>query len=114
MGAPPGEAAMLEEAKAQVEGSDRRRHRRICLQLPVLVRDYYGGVEISKSENVSKGGFCFASEKTYHVGQGIMAVCPYNSSSSQNIEVKARFVRRHLLEGTQRKLYGVRYDPPGR
>ncbi len=119
MGAPPGEAAMLAEAQAQIdpsaarEAADRRKHRRVCLQLPVLVRDYYGGVEMTKSENVSKGGFCFASDKNYYMGQGIMAVCPYNSSASQNIEVRARIVRRQQIEGTQRKLYGVRYDSPG-
>jgi PilZ domain-containing protein len=119
MGAPPGEIAMIEEATAHAEASaqaqaaaDRRRHQRVCLQLPVLVRDYYGGVEVTKSENVSKGGFCFFSEKNYYVGQGLMAVCPYNSaSSSQNIEVRARIVRRQQLEETQRKLYGVRYNP---
>lgn len=113
MGAPPDEAAMLEGAKAQVEateGPDRRRNRRICLQLPVLVRDYYGGVEITRSENVSKGGFCFASDKNYFMGQGIMVTCPYNSASS-NIEMQARIVRRHQIEGLQRKLYGVRYKP---
>lgn len=117
MGAPPGESAMIEEAKAQVEASaeaaERRRHRRVCIQLPVLVRDYYGGVEITKSENVSKGGFCFASEKNYFMGQGIIVVCPYDSAASQNIELRARVVRRHVIEGIQRKLYGVRNSPQG-
>jgi hypothetical protein len=115
MGAPPGETAMLEAARAQVEEpkGERRRHRRVCLQLPALVRDFYGGVEITKSENVSKGGFCFASDKNYFMGQGIMVICPYNNTSEQNIEVKARIVRRHQIEGMQRKLYGVRYRPQG-
>lgn len=114
MEGPPGEAAMVEEAQAVVRASitsaDKRRHRRITLQLPVLVRDYYGGVEISKSENVSRGGFCFASDKGYLVGQGITVACPYNPTS-QDIEVHARVVRRREVEGTQRKVYGVRYDP---
>lgn len=113
MGAPPGEAAMLAEAQAQLEesqkGAERRKHRRVCLQLPVSVRDYYGGVEITKSENVSKGGFSFSSDKNYFMGQGLLAVCPY-SPSAQNIEVRGRIVRRHPIEGVQRKLYGVRYD----
>ncbi len=118
MGAPPGESAMIEAAKAQVEDSareaERRRHRRVCIQLPILVRDYYGGVEITRSENISKGGFCFASDKNYFVGQGIMAMCPYNSASSESIETWARIIRRHQIEGIQRKLYGVRYDTRGR
>ncbi len=114
MGAPAGESAMMSEAqvavKAAATGAELRKHRRVCLQLPVLVRDYYGGVEITKSENVSKGGFCFASEKGYLLGQAVMAVCPY-STTTQNIEVRARIVRRSDVEGTQRKIYGVRYDP---
>lgn len=111
MAGPPDEAAMMAEAQAQLtaKGADQRRHRRIALQLPVLVRDYYGGGEITKSENISKGGFCFVSEKTYHVGGGVLAVCPYNPGG-QNIEVRARIVRCKAIEGTNRKIYGVRYD----
>ncbi len=112
MEAPPEETAMLAEADAQIENTvpipDRRRHRRACLQLPVLVRDYYGGVEETKSENVCKGGFCFASEKNYYMGQGIMTVCPF-SASDQDIEVRARIVHRREWKGSQRKVYGVRY-----
>lgn len=114
MEGPPGEAAMVAEAQAEaraaVTGADSRRHRRVALQLPVLVRDYYGGAEITKSENVSKGGFCFASEKNHMVGEGVLVVCPY-STSTQSIEVPARIVRRREIEGTNRKIYGVRYDP---
>ena len=82
----------------------------MALQLPVLIHDYYGGTEVSRSENVSKGGFCFASEITYYVGQGIRAACPYQPGG-ENLEVPARFVRAHLIPGTQRTIYGVRYEP---
>jgi PilZ domain-containing protein len=88
---------------------DKRRHPRVSLQLPVLVREYYGGVEIAKSENVSKGGFCFQSEKTYHVGAGITAACPY-TSAEHSIEVSSRVVRRREIAGSQGKIYGVRYE----
>jgi PilZ domain-containing protein len=108
MAAPAGEAQMLAEA-AITQPSDQRRHRRVSLQLPILVRDYYGGVEISKSENVSKGGFCFSSEKNYHVGAGIMVACPYNSAE-QSIEVPARIVRRIEVTDTHGKIYGARYE----
>ncbi len=108
MEGPPGEAAMLGDAGI-TKGAPQRKHRRVSLQLPVLVRDFYGGVEITKSENVSKGGFCFASEKNLHVGEGIMVACPY-STSGQSIEVPGRIVRRREVEGTNRKIYGVRYE----
>jgi len=111
--APPGEAAMLAEAQAQATaGADRRQHRRVSLQLPVLVRDFYGGAEINKSENVSKTGFCFASEKTYQMGEAVVVVCPYDAAR-QKIEVRARIVRILDILGTRRRLYGVRYDGAG-
>lgn len=112
MGAPPEEAAMLAEAgagPAASKGADLRRHRRVALQLPVLIRDYSGKFELTKSENVSKGGFCFASEKDFHVGEGVMVACPY-SGSDQSLEVSAKIVRRQSLEGANRKIYGVRYN----
>lgn len=112
MGAPPEEAAMMAEAgvgTAPSKGTDLRRHRRVALQLPVLIRDYSGKFELTKSENVSKGGFCFASEKDFHVGEGVMVACPY-SGSDQSLEVSAKIVRRQSIEGVNRKIYGVRYN----
>jgi hypothetical protein len=110
MGGPSEEAAMMAEARTAARGGpDQRRHRRVALQLPVMLRDYYGGMEITRTENVSKGGFCFVSEKTYHVGEGMMVVCPYNPAG-ENIEVRARIVRRHAVDGTKQSVYGIRYD----
>jgi hypothetical protein len=106
---PPGEAATAAKEPPAAKGAEQRRHHRVSLQLPVLIRDYYGGVEITKSENISKGGFCFVSEKNYHLGDGVLVVCPYNPSS-QNIEMRAKIVRLRAVEGTNRKVYGVRYD----
>jgi hypothetical protein len=90
-------------------GADRRRHRRAPLKLPVLVRDYQGGAEITKSEDVSKGGFCFVSEKPYLPGSAVMVACPYHVVG-QNLEVAARIVRQGRVEGTSRKVYGTSYD----
>ena len=88
--------------------SDKRQHRSVALQVPVSIRDFYGSVEIAKSGNVSKGGFCFASEKEYLLGQGILVVCPYDPRSS-NTETRARIVRRQEAQGTYRKVYAVKY-----
>ncbi|HLY59987.1 MAG TPA: PilZ domain-containing protein [Terriglobia bacterium] len=112
MSAPSGATA---SADAVVSGGpakggvDLRRHRRVSLQLPVLVRGFSGEFEITKSENVSKGGFCFSSEKDFHVGEGIMVACPY-SRTDQNPEVGAKITRRQVVEGSNRKIYGVRYS----
>jgi hypothetical protein len=112
MESPPGEEEMFREAQAEaaISEANRRQHRRVSLQLPILVRDYYGGAEITKTENVSKGGFCFASEKTYQLGEAVMVICPYDPAG-QNIEIRSTMARRRQIEGTNKKIYGVRYEP---
>jgi hypothetical protein len=91
-------------------GAENRRHRRSALQLPVRIRDYFGGTEVTRTENVSKGGFCFVSEKNHQIGAGLQVVLPYDPSTSNHIEIRARVVRRRPVEGTLRQIYGVRYD----
>lgn len=95
-----------------VTGGERRRFRRVALQLPVRICDYEGGVEITRSENISKGGFCFASETQYQPGQGIMVTCPYHSAG-ENIEVRARVVNCIETKGNPRKVYGVQFLESG-
>lgn len=95
-------------APSAASGAERRKHRRVVLQMPILIRDYFGGVEVTKSENVSKGGVGFASEKVYQIGEGVMIACPYDKSG-HNIEVPAHIATRRDISGTNRKLYGVRY-----
>ena len=109
MNSPPGESEMFREAELATSESDRRRHPRVTLQLPTLVRDYYGGIELTQTENASKSGCCFASAKTYYFGQGIFVTCPY-SGGAQDIETPARIVRAPKISGSDRVLYGVRYE----
>ena len=104
-GARKDEAEMLEEATY----GRKRRHRRAPLQLPALIRDYFGGVEMTQTENVSRGGLCFSSEVVYQVGQGLRVACPYDPSS-RAIEIPARIVRNIEFKGRNRRLYGVRYE----
>jgi hypothetical protein len=103
--APSGEAEMFDAASQR----SRRKHERVSLQLPILVRDFYGGAEVTRSENISKSGLCFASDIVYHVGQGLRVVCPYDPAG-QAIEVASRIVRSVTFQGRHRRLYGVRYE----
>ena len=105
MSVPSGESEMFDAASQP----SRRKHERVSLQLPILVRDYYGGAEVTRSENISKTGLCFASDIVYHVGQGLRVVCPYNPAS-QAIDVPSRIVRSVTFQGRHRRLYGVRYE----
>lgn len=90
--------------------AENRRYRRSTLQLPVLVRDYFGGTEVARTENVSKGGFCFVSEKVHQIGAALSVVCPFDPSTTNHIEIRAKVVRCRPVEGTMRHVYGVRYD----
>jgi hypothetical protein len=88
-----------------------RKHRRVCLQLPMRIRKYSGDTEITKSEDISKGGLCFISSKHYYPGEGVLVACPYNATG-QNIELEAQIVRQREIEGTSRKIYGIKFGSP--
>ncbi len=88
---------------------ERRASARVSLRLPTRVRNWYGTEEFTKSENVSKGGIAFISEKRYELGEAIQVTCPYNAGAD-NIESRARVVRRSEMQGTGRWVYGVRYE----
>lgn len=87
----------------------QRRHRRMCLQLPLGVRDDKGGLEITKTENVSRGGFCFTSDKDYQTGQGVTVV--YRGGTfNRNVEVPGEIVWRQQFENNYRKVYGMKCE----
>ncbi len=87
---------------------ERRRHGRAPLQLPLRIRDYTGGVEITQSENISKGGLSFESENKHQIGEGLMVTCPYQSGG-ENIEVRAYVANARAVEGSSRRVYGIRF-----
>jgi hypothetical protein len=97
--------------QAELPAADQRRSLRTAVQLPARIRDYYGGTDHAQTENLSKEGFCFTSEKKYHVGQRVMILCP-ESPTGEKMESRARIVRAEPLAGTSRGLYAVRYEAP--
>lgn len=113
VGGPPpgagGEAAAGEDQGAGPAFAERRASPRVNLRMPIRVRNWYGTEELTKSENVSKGGLAFISDKRYELGEAIQITCPYNPGA-ENIESRARVVRRSEMKGTDRWIYGVRYE----
>jgi len=107
---PSPEPASHQDQKNAGGGIENRRHRRSALQMPVRVRDFYGGTEVTRTENISKGGFCFVSEKKYQVGEILLVVCPYDPSTANHIEVRARVSRRVRVEGRDQHIYGMRFE----
>jgi hypothetical protein len=47
----------------QQAGANRRVHNRVALQLPMRVRSFYGTEEFGRSENVSRGGVCYITDR---------------------------------------------------
>ncbi len=90
-------------------GAPKRNHNRVALQLPIRLRSFSGGEEFIRTENVSRGGVCFISDRNYEIGEVILVTCPYEKNG-QNIEVRGQVVRRREMHGTGRKIYGVSYE----
>jgi hypothetical protein len=93
-----------------VDSTDRN-HRRVYVIMPIEVRDAQGNQENTRTENISKCGFCFSSEKIYEPGEAITAIFD-NAGDSLTLrtELPARIVREQSILGTHRKLYGATYS----
>ena len=89
--------------------ANRRQHGRISLKLPIRLRSFLGTEEFTKSENISKGGLCFISDKHYEFGEVLLVTCPFEKGG-HNIEVRSIVVRRREMQGTNRLIYGLRYE----
>lgn len=66
--------------KAAQPRSERRGHTRTKLRLPIRVRGVLGGKpvdEITRTENVAKGGVYFVSTKPYYEGAQLQVMYPY-------------------------------------
>lgn len=108
----PGEVANPEIQSAiepPAPSKERRISPRVSLRLPIRVRSWQGIEEFTKSENVSKSGIAFATDKLFEVGETLQVTCPYNPAG-QNIELRARVIRRSEMASGGRYLYGVRYE----
>jgi len=87
---------------------ERRAHKRLPLKLTVLIRNRSAEKEISKTENISKGGMAVSLGMKLAVGDMVTAVCPY-TEGGQNLEQKAEVRRRVAVAAGTRWLYGLRY-----
>lgn len=87
----------------------QRQHSRVGLKLPIRVRNFSGTEELTRSENISKGGLCFISDNRYEPGEVLLVTCPFERGG-HNIEVRSNVVRRLEMQGTIRFIYGIRYE----
>lgn len=87
----------------------QRLYQRVALQLPVRIRSFSGMEEFARTENVSRGGLCFITDRHYEVGEVILVTCPFEKTG-HNIEMRAQVVRRQEMQGTGRMIYGLSYE----
>src|ERR1039458_302300 len=106
----PVEAPLrTENLSARPPVSNRRGYGRVGLQLPARVRSFRGAEEFTRTENVSRGGFCLISNREYEVGEVVLVICPFEKTG-HHIEIRAVVVRRQAMQGTERTIYGVSYE----
>jgi hypothetical protein len=87
----------------------KRAYKRLALKLPILVRDQKGGEEVSKTENLSKGGLAVCLGLKLEVGDVVTVCCPY-SEGWQNLEQKAEVRSRITFFTGERWIYGLSYN----
>ena len=87
---------------------DTRAHKRLQLNLPILICDQRGNTELAKTENVSVGGFGVVLSLELAEGDVVTYICPYGGAG-QNIEQRAecRWSASASPGGVQR-IYGFR------
>ena len=107
--APLSVAPAPAEVAPTVSPAERRMSLRVSLRLPMRVRNAKDVIDLTKSENLSKGGVAFTSDKLFEIEELLKITCPYNPPGD-NIEVEGRVVRRVEVAGTGRYLYGVMYS----
>jgi hypothetical protein len=87
---------------------NRRRHVRIRVNFIACVRQGELGEEIVECENVSKGGVCFHSRKSYKANSVIDIAAPFTEGEPA-LFVKAKIKRVQPLSGGEIFRYGVEY-----
>lgn len=88
--------------------SPQRGHPRVCMRLPLWIRGHYGDSDEAHTENISRFGFSFSSERNYLRGE-IVNTAFSIPSLIQRTKLPARIVREQVLKGSPRKMYGATF-----
>jgi len=89
---------------------DDRKHVRLELQMEACIRDPQGWEEIVKTENVSRGGLRFKSQKYYSEDWVLEVALPY-SHGGANIFSAAKVKHIGDAAGAAERVYGLAYTP---
>ena len=85
-----------------------RVYTKLSRKLPIFVRNQKGQEEVSKTENVSKGGVAVPLEMELQVGEIVSVECPHTSEVPDILQ-KAEVRSRATFSFGGRRLYGLKY-----
>jgi PilZ domain-containing protein len=105
---PPADLVSPPDAPKDEKGIEKRIAKRMGMKMAILVRNAKGVEEITKTEDVSKGGVAVALSMDLAVGDLVTIVCPY-SGQGQRFDQKADVRRRASFTFNDRRIYGFRY-----
>jgi hypothetical protein len=101
-------AAVAVSPAISVPVAETRKERRHYVRRPITICDSSGRLDLTRTENLSKNGVCLTSERDYASGQEVTLLWPH-PVTEQSYQAQARVIRRHVLGGTARKIYGLEY-----
>lgn len=87
---------------------NRRKHTRVRVNFNGLVRNHSLEEDVVVCENISRGGLCFKSSRSYQKTAAIEVAAPY-APGSPDIPVSARIVYVQELPEQKMFRYGVQY-----
>lgn len=93
-------------AKVTKPAVERRKLRRVRLNMHLRVRNKRGVTDIAQTRDVSKAGLCFVSSNRFEVGEEVFITLPFANSINPT-ETKAMILWAAGEAGSH--FYGVRY-----
>lgn len=107
-GAEAAPAPAPQAAQEKRAGLDRRQEKRIALRVPLRIRTAEGAVEVAKTENLSRSGARFLSERNYSKEETLFVAAPY-TPGEEPIESKGLVEEIEELPGSPGRLYSIRF-----
>jgi hypothetical protein len=102
------EAVAIPEAPAGERTQDERKEPRSGLKIPGCIKTSEFGEDVVVTGNVSEGGLCFRSRRTYAPGASVEIALPYVEGGA-NVFVKARILWSRSLPEAGLSAYGACY-----
>lgn len=96
-----------QESLGSGKKSEKRKHGRINMKTVACVGPVGPRADIVEVMNISRGGMCFRSSRTYREDSWIQVAVPY-TEGAENIFVAGRIVRSRRINNALTE-YGVEY-----